>query len=227
MVPILLLNSYWFKSYAYLKYCFYTYIFNVLFRSKNSLSNIKKQLPVVTAVTVVDLPTGPILLKINEAVYNKSAEHSLLSDFQLREMVKSLNAVSKRHGGSQELEINDKVRIPLTMKHCMLTFNIRPPTSDEARHLHPIPITQDGTWRPRTFLDDPAEEFQRELDALDNADEEIYTEQAVLHTQAEPTPKTLHVSNIHLSLRDNHPHAETTEPEEIRIPENYPSPVYT
>ena len=30
MVPILLLNSYWFKSYAYLKYCFYTYVFNVL-----------------------------------------------------------------------------------------------------------------------------------------------------------------------------------------------------
>ena len=41
---------------------------------------IKKNLPIVTAVTAVDVGDKTHLLRIHEAVHNESSPHSLLSD---------------------------------------------------------------------------------------------------------------------------------------------------
>jgi hypothetical protein len=42
----------------------------------------KRNLPIVSAKTAIDLPSGQaILLVIHEGIYNETAAHSLLSDF--------------------------------------------------------------------------------------------------------------------------------------------------
>ena len=65
-------------------------------------SAVKLNLPIVTAVTAVDLEDGQtILLRVHEAVYNDTAPHTLLSEFQLRECVEKLDARSRKHGGDQ------------------------------------------------------------------------------------------------------------------------------
>ena len=52
----------------------------------NHEAAVKRNFPIVSAITAVDLPDGTsILLVIHEGIYNKSASHSLLSEFQLRE----------------------------------------------------------------------------------------------------------------------------------------------
>ena len=56
----------------------------------------KKGLPVVSAITTVDLPDNQTnILKINEAVYNRDAENSLASGIQLRKGSHSLDVVPK------------------------------------------------------------------------------------------------------------------------------------
>jgi hypothetical protein len=43
---------------------------------------IKRNLPIVIAITAIDLPSGEsILLVIHEGIYNETAAHSLLSEF--------------------------------------------------------------------------------------------------------------------------------------------------
>jgi hypothetical protein len=46
---------------------------------------VKRNLPIVSAITAVDLPDGiSVQLIVHEAIYNDTANHSLLSEFQLR-----------------------------------------------------------------------------------------------------------------------------------------------
>jgi hypothetical protein len=46
---------------------------------------VKRNLPIVSAITAVDLPYGiSVILIVHEAIYNDTANHSLLSEFQLR-----------------------------------------------------------------------------------------------------------------------------------------------
>jgi hypothetical protein len=46
---------------------------------------VKRNLPIVSAITAVDLPDGiSVILIIHEGIYNDTASHSLLSEFQLR-----------------------------------------------------------------------------------------------------------------------------------------------
>ena len=47
---------------------------------------IKRNLPIVSAITALDLPNGQsALLLVHEGIYNETSNHSLLSEFQLRE----------------------------------------------------------------------------------------------------------------------------------------------
>ena len=47
---------------------------------------IKRNLPIVSAITALDLPNGSsILLVVHEFIYNEVSNHSLLSELQLRE----------------------------------------------------------------------------------------------------------------------------------------------
>ena len=52
---------------------------------------VKKHLDIVTAVSVVEVSGETILLQVNEAVYNPSADHSLLSEYQIRDFGVKIN----------------------------------------------------------------------------------------------------------------------------------------
>jgi hypothetical protein len=48
-------------------------------------TGIKQNLPIVSAITALDLPNGQsVLLVIHDSIYNETSNHSLLSEFQLR-----------------------------------------------------------------------------------------------------------------------------------------------
>ena len=61
---------------------------------------IKRNLPIVSAITALDLPDGQsILLVIHEGIYNETSNHTLLSEFQLREFGVIIDSTCHRHGG--------------------------------------------------------------------------------------------------------------------------------
>jgi hypothetical protein len=69
-------------------------------------SAIKRNLPIVSAITAIDVPSGEsILLVIHEGIYNETAAHSLLSEFQLREFGINIDSICHRHGGTQQMKI--------------------------------------------------------------------------------------------------------------------------
>ena len=62
----------------------------------------KNNLPIVTAMTVYELPDGDrILLQVNEGVLNKTADHSLMSNYQIAEYGIDMDARPAKHGGEQ------------------------------------------------------------------------------------------------------------------------------
>jgi hypothetical protein len=106
---------------------------------------IKRNLPIVTAITAIDLPSGEsILLVIHEGIYNETAAHSLLSEFQLREFGINIDSICHRHGGTQQMTIkdgngndsdSDVLTIPLDLAVCMVHFKHRLPTAEEIASL--------------------------------------------------------------------------------------------
>jgi hypothetical protein len=57
---------------------------------------VKRNLPIVSAITAVDLPDGiSMILIVHEAIYNDTANHSLLSEFQLRDFVTNMEELRK------------------------------------------------------------------------------------------------------------------------------------
>ena len=69
---------------------------------------MKSNLPIVSAITTVDLPDGSsVSLVVHEGVYNETANHSLLSEFQIREFGIIIDSTCHRHGGAQQMVIQD------------------------------------------------------------------------------------------------------------------------
>ena len=60
---------------------------------------VKKHLDIVTAVSVVEVNSKSIMLQVNEAVHNPSADHSLLSEYQIRDYGVTINSIANKHGG--------------------------------------------------------------------------------------------------------------------------------
>jgi hypothetical protein len=102
---------------------------------------VKKNLPIVGAITAVDLPDGQsILLVIQEAIHNDTSNHSLLSEFQLREHGILIDSTCNRHGGTQRMTISDSnhhddVTIPLELAGCMVHFKHGLPTKEDMMSL--------------------------------------------------------------------------------------------
>ena len=116
----------------------------------DSKAAVKRNLPIVSAVAAVDLPNNKtMLVGVHESVSNATAPHSLLSDFQTRECVHLLDAVSKRHGGKQILKPTEETTIPLQMKECMLLFNVRVPTQHELNEHEIEWLTCNEVWDPK------------------------------------------------------------------------------
>ena len=60
---------------------------------------VKKHLDIVTAVSVVEVSRKSIMLQVNETMHNPSADHCLLSKYQIRDYGVTINSISKKHGG--------------------------------------------------------------------------------------------------------------------------------
>ena len=104
-----------------------------------------EELPIVTAVTAIDLPDGTFIIEMGEAIHIPSNETSLLSTFQAREHGVIVNDVAKRHNGQQNI-IADDVEIPLNVVQKLLSFKIREPTKSERRNCPRITLTSDLLW---------------------------------------------------------------------------------
>ena len=108
------------------------------------------QLPVVTAVTAVDLEEGTFILEINEAIHVPSNPTSLLSTFQVRENGGTVDDVSTRHGGTQKIT-KDGVDLPLALRDGLLFLDTRLPTENERRNCIRITLTSDAVWDVGAF----------------------------------------------------------------------------
>jgi hypothetical protein len=71
---------------------------------------IKKNLPIVSPITALDLPNGKsMLLVIHESIYNETLNNSLLSKFQLIRFEIMIDSISQRYGGTQKMIVNEKM----------------------------------------------------------------------------------------------------------------------
>jgi hypothetical protein len=119
---------------------------------------VKKNLPIVTAITLVDLHNvQSIFLVIHEAIYNDTSNHSLLSKFQLREHGIIIDSICQRHGGIQNMTITDSnnyddIPLPLELAGCTVNFKHRLPNKEGIMSLHQYCLIQGFTpWDPYSF----------------------------------------------------------------------------
>jgi hypothetical protein len=79
-----------------------------------------------------------VILTVHEAIYNDTANHSLFSEFQLRDLGVNIDSICHKHGGTQKMEIQDvgiSLVIPLGFAVCMIHFNHQLPTTEEINPL--------------------------------------------------------------------------------------------
>jgi hypothetical protein len=107
---------------------------------------------------------------IHEAIYNDTANHSLLSEFQLRYFGIKIDSICHKHGGTQKMEIQDigsSFVVPLELAGCMIHFKHRLPTTEEINSLTQCCLTQGDTpWNPSSFSDQVAYIFYQQV--IDN-----------------------------------------------------------
>jgi hypothetical protein len=113
----------------------------------------KRMLPIVSAITAVDLPNETsVILIVHEAIYNDTANHSLLSEFQSRYFGVKIDSVCHKHRKTQKMVIQDNVDtlvITLELAGCMIHFKQSLPTTKEVNSLKQYCLTQgDSTWNP-------------------------------------------------------------------------------
>ena len=134
-----------------------------------------RELPIVSGITVFDLPTGPLLVMINEAIFNKHAEATILSEFQIREHGMLVDSVAKRHGGNQQITLltdGQQLKIPLVLQSGLMHCKHRLPTSAEIEKVvsgEVIPLAMtcgDQQWNPREFNDQSSDSFLEAVNAL-------------------------------------------------------------
>jgi hypothetical protein len=129
---------------------------------------VKRNLPIVSAITAVDLPDGISVLRIvHECIYNDTANHSLLSEFHLRDFGVKIDSICHKHGGTQKMEIQDvgsSLVIPLEPAGCMIHFKHRLPTTEEINSLKQYCLTQGDTpWNPSSFSDQVSDKFYQQV----------------------------------------------------------------
>ena len=114
---------------------------------------IKRNLPIVSAITAVDLPDRQsILLVINESINNETSNHSQLSEFQLRKDGVMVDSICCRHGGTQQMKTSDStnqgdITIPLDLAGCKIHFRHRLPNQEVFTSLKHFCLTQrDTPW---------------------------------------------------------------------------------
>ena len=131
-------------------------------------------LPIVSAITALDLPNGQsILLVIHEGIHNETSNHTLLSEFQLREFGVIIDSTCHRHGGIQKMMIKDNnngtITVPLDLVGCMVHFKHRLPTTEEITSLEQYFLSQgDAPWSPSSFSDQVTDKFYQQVIDTEN-----------------------------------------------------------
>jgi hypothetical protein len=104
-----------------------------------------------------------VILIIHEAIYNDTANNSLLSEFQLRNFGVKIDSICHKHGGTQKMEIQDvscSLVVPLELAGYMIHFKHRLPTTEEINLLKQYCLTQGDTpWNLPSFSDQFAYKF--------------------------------------------------------------------
>jgi hypothetical protein len=134
-------------------------------------TGVKRNLPIVNTITAVDLPDGiSVLLIVHEAIYNDTTNHSLLSEFQLRNFGVKIDSICHTHGGTKKKMIQDtgsSLVINLELAGCMIHFKHRLPTTEEVNSIKQYCLTQDDTpWNPSSFSDQVADKSYHQV--IDN-----------------------------------------------------------
>jgi hypothetical protein len=100
---------------------------------------VKRNLPIVSAITAVNLPDGiSVILIVHEAIYNDISNNSLLSEFKLRDFGVKIDSICHKHERTQKKEIQDvgsPLVIPLELAGCMIHFKHRLPNTEEINSL--------------------------------------------------------------------------------------------
>ena len=115
----------------------------------------KPNIPIGSAAAAVDLPTGTIIIQLNETPLLEGGSNSLLSTAQAREFGVIVDDVAKRHGGKQHIQADNRV-IPMKLNRSLLYVPIRNPTDWELSNLQRIHLTSEQPWDPAN-LDDSTE----------------------------------------------------------------------
>ena len=86
---------------------------------------------------------------INEAVCNPTSEHSLLSEYQLRDFGIKVNSIARGYRRDQNL-ITDGQKILCGVKNWLIYFKCQACTDEELDKLKPIVLSQrEVPWNPR------------------------------------------------------------------------------
>ena len=95
-------------------------------------------------------------------------------EFQMREYGINIDSVTLRHGGTQQMIVQDQF-ITFGVMDCLNYFKTRLPTDAELYDLKPLVLTQEGVpWRPRhsDFQSPVNDAFNKEVLAAARADAE-------------------------------------------------------
>jgi hypothetical protein len=79
-----------------------------------------------------------VIVIVHEFIYNHTANHSLLSEFQFKDFGVNIDSIYHKHGGTQKMEIQDvgsSLVVPLELAGCMIHFKYRLTTTEEINSL--------------------------------------------------------------------------------------------
>jgi hypothetical protein len=111
-----------------------------------------------------------VILIVHKSIYNDTANHLLLSKFQLRDFVGKLIQFCHKHRGTQKMLIQDvssSLAVSLELAECMIHFKHRLPTTEEINSLKKFCLTQgDTSWNLSSFSDQVADKFYQQV--IDN-----------------------------------------------------------
>jgi hypothetical protein len=114
---------------------------------------VNRNLPIVSAITAVYLPDViSLILIVHETIYNDTANHSLLSEFQLRYFGVKIDSICHKHGGTQKMVIHDVCSllvVPHELAGCMIHFKLQLPCTETVNSLKQYCLTKGDTpWNP-------------------------------------------------------------------------------
>jgi hypothetical protein len=91
----------------------------------------------------------------HEVIYNYTDNHSLLSEFQLRDVGEKIDSICHKHGGTQKMEIQDvgsSLVVSQEIAGCMIHFKHRLPTTEEINSLKQYCLTQGDRYSMESVI---------------------------------------------------------------------------